>query len=95
MFALGLLLIAILVSTSQPGLCVVLVDSLRPDHLGYYGYERDSTPAVDAFAVGAVLFDQAISRARGRRDFVADLLVKPADGKDLPADGKDRPTETR
>lgn len=29
------------------------------------------------------------------RDFVADLLLKPADGKDLPADGKDHPTETR
>ena len=29
------------------------------------------------------------------RDFVADLPLKPADGKDLPADGKDHPTETR
>ena len=26
----------------QPDICVVLVDSLRPDHLGCYGYERDT-----------------------------------------------------
>ena len=36
-------------ASAQPDLCVVLVDSLRPDHLGYYGYERDTSPAVDAF----------------------------------------------
>ena len=26
------------------------MDSLRADHLGGYGYERDMSPAVDAFA---------------------------------------------
>ena len=47
--------------STPPDLCVVLVDSLRPDHLGCYGYERDTSPAVDAFAAGAVRFDQAIA----------------------------------
>ncbi len=45
----------------QPDICVVLVDSLRPDHLGCYGYERDTSPAIDAVAAGAVRFDQAIA----------------------------------
>ena len=46
---------------AKPDFCVILVDSLRADHLGCYGYERDTSPAVDAFAAGAVRFDQAIA----------------------------------
>ncbi|HEX5501772.1 MAG TPA: sulfatase [Thermomicrobiales bacterium] len=34
------------------------VDSLRPDHLGCYGYHRDTSPAIDALARDAVRFDQ-------------------------------------
>ena len=39
---------------AQPDFCVALVDSLRPDHLGCYGCERDTSPAIDVFAAGAV-----------------------------------------
>ena len=64
--ALGIILILGIVfgsgiRASQPDLCVVLVDSLRADHLGCYGYERDTSPEMDAFAEGAVRFDQAIA----------------------------------
>lgn len=41
----------------------ILVDTLRADHLGIYGYERDTSPNVDAFARGAVLFRNARSQA--------------------------------
>ena len=36
---------------SRPDFCVILVDSMRADHLGCYGYERDMSPTVDVFAV--------------------------------------------
>ncbi len=42
---------------------VILVsfDTLRADHLGCYGYERDTSPNVDKFAQQGILFTQAIS----------------------------------
>lgn len=38
---------------------VIDIDSLRPDHVGAYGYGRDVTPHIDAFADDAVRFDRA------------------------------------
>jgi arylsulfatase A-like enzyme len=37
----------------------VLVDALRPDHLGAHGYPRDTSPNIDAFANRAVVFENA------------------------------------
>ena len=48
------------VQAAQPDLCVVLVDSLRPDHLGCYGYERNTSPAVDAFGGVTNQFSQKV-----------------------------------
>ncbi len=43
------------------GLSVVLItiDTLRADHLGAYGYERATSPHLDALAARGVLFEQA------------------------------------
>lgn len=37
---------------------LVDIDSLRPDHLGCYGYERNTSPTVDAIADAGVRFDE-------------------------------------
>lgn len=34
------------------------IDTLRPDHLGCYGYHRNTSPNIDRIAKGAVRFDQ-------------------------------------
>ncbi|HKV11915.1 MAG TPA: sulfatase [Thermoanaerobaculia bacterium] len=41
----------------------ILVDTLRADHLGVYGYGRDTSPALDAFAKESLLFENARSQA--------------------------------
>ncbi len=46
-----------------PGINVILVtiDTLRADHLGCYGYQRDTTPSLDAVARDGVRFEAAFS----------------------------------
>ncbi|MHC4377205.1 MAG: sulfatase [Planctomycetota bacterium] len=40
---------------------LISLDTLRSDHVGFYGYERDTTPFLDELAGEAVVFDQAYS----------------------------------
>jgi arylsulfatase A-like enzyme len=42
---------------------IVNLDTLRADHLEVYGYGRDTSPALSAFAQDAVVFEQAIAQA--------------------------------
>ena len=39
------------------------IDTLRADHLGAYGYHRDTSPHLDALASESVIFDVAIAQA--------------------------------
>ncbi|MEA1929013.1 MAG: sulfatase [Candidatus Auribacterota bacterium] len=40
---------------------LISIDSLRPDHLGCYGYERDTSPVMDRLARDGVLFKNTVS----------------------------------
>jgi arylsulfatase A-like enzyme len=42
---------------------LIVVDALRPDHLGCYGYDRPTAPHIDSLAARGVLFETAISQA--------------------------------
>lgn len=46
-------------ASDRPDIVVVAVDTLRPDHLGCYGYERPTSPSIDALARESVVFEQA------------------------------------
>ena len=43
----------------RPNIVIYLVDTLRADHLGVYGYGRDTSPVLDRWAQGGVVFEQA------------------------------------
>jgi len=62
---------------------LITVDSLRADHLGCYGYHRDTSPTIDRLASGGVLFSQAISSAGRTPDAFPSMLasVLPTIGK--------------
>lgn len=46
---------------SRPNVLLIVVDALRPDRLGCYGYARNTSPNLDALAAEGVLFTDAMS----------------------------------
>ena len=46
-----------------PNVLVLVLDALRADHLGLYGYSRDTSPRLDQYARRGVVFDRAYSQA--------------------------------
>jgi arylsulfatase A-like enzyme len=48
-------------STQRPNLLFVSLDTVRADRLSLYGYERETSPALERFAATAVAFDDASS----------------------------------
>lgn len=44
-----------------PGVLVIAIDGLRADHLGSYGYDRATTPALDALAADGLLFEEVFA----------------------------------
>lgn len=68
-----------LVVTDLPGkgynVAVILVDTLRPDHLGCYGYDRPTSPRIDALAAEGVVFEAARTASTYTGEAVAALFT--------------------
>ena len=62
---------------------IFLIDTLRADRLGAYGYARDTSPNLDALAKESVLFERAHSPASWTLPSVASLML----GSFLPEHG--------
>jgi choline-sulfatase len=45
------------------GVLMIVIDGVRADHMGYTGYDRDTTPVIDSLAGQGVAFTQAFSSA--------------------------------
>ncbi len=52
-----------------------VLDALRPDHMGCYGYERDITPHIDQLARAGVLFENCFTSTTWTRPVAASLLT--------------------
>ena len=60
---------------SPPNLLLIVVDSLRADHLSCYGHERATSPALDALAEGGVRFTRAYATAPWTKPSVASIFT--------------------
>jgi len=51
-------------SDLRPNIALISLDTLRADHLSLYGYQRETSPAIDAWAKSSgVVFEQAVTQA--------------------------------
>ncbi len=57
-----------------PHVVVYLVDTLRADRLGLYGYDRPTSPRLDALASDAVVFERAYAPSSWTKASTASLL---------------------
>ncbi len=59
----------------RPNVLVYLIDTLRADHLGCYGYPRETSPRIDRFAAEAIVFTAAEAQTSWTRPAVASLFT--------------------
>jgi arylsulfatase A-like enzyme len=52
-----------------------VLDALRPDHLGCYGYERDTSPWIDGLAREGAVFDSCFTSSTWTRPVAASILT--------------------
>ena len=54
---------------------LITIDCLRADHMGCYGYHRDTSPNIDKLASRGVLFSRAISNGGGTPEAFPSILA--------------------
>ena len=59
----------------RPNIVLLTADALRADHLGCYGYRRDTSPVLDAFDQESLRFTNAYSASSHTREAVPALLT--------------------
>lgn len=49
--------------TPKRNVLLITLDTLRADHLGSYGYGRDTSPSIDSLASGSFIFEHAVAQS--------------------------------
>jgi arylsulfatase A-like enzyme len=77
---IGVAVVALVVGCAEdaprrPDVVLIVVDSLRADHLSHQGYEFPTAASLDAFRADAALFEQAFAPTPSSAPSVASLLT--------------------
>jgi arylsulfatase A-like enzyme len=63
------------VDAQKPNVLIILIDTLRADRLGIYGYQRDTSPNLDKLASQGWRFNTAIAQASWTKPSVASMIT--------------------
>jgi len=59
----------------RPNIVVIIVDTLRADKLGCYGYSEDTSPEIDYYAASGARFDRVIAQCSWTRPSIGSMLT--------------------
>lgn len=59
----------------RPNILLIVIDALRPDHLGFNGHSRPTSPTIDRLAAQSVVFKNAISAASWTKPSFSSFLT--------------------
>jgi len=62
-------------SNESKKILMIVIDALRPDHLGVYGYSRKTSSNIDRMAQEGIVFDSAFSVAGWTKPSIATLIT--------------------
>ena len=82
---------------SRPNIILITVDTFRPDHIGYYGYDKETTPYLDQFSREGAFFKQAFSSSGWTTPGLISILTglyAPTHGVDIRGRRLDDAVET-
>jgi len=60
---------------APPNIVLIILDTLRADHLSCYGYSKDTTPNIDRFATKAVKYTNAYSAASWTLPSISSIIT--------------------
>jgi len=89
LFGLGVTYFGLL-SNHRPNVILIGLDTTRADHLGVYGYERGTSPNLDAFAKENIIYKNAVSAAPWTPPSFATIFtgLYPSAHHMMPPDGR-------
>lgn len=62
-------------SSNNYNVIIIAISTLRPDHLGCYGYKRQTSPNIDKLAYNGIVFTQAISQSNWTLPSITSLFT--------------------
>ncbi len=63
------------IEPGDPSVLLVVIDTLRADHLGTYGYARPTSPNLDRLASDAIVFERVVTQGGWTRPAMASLFT--------------------
>ena len=63
-------------TTPRPSIVLVVIDTLRKDHLSLYGYAKPTSPGLEELAKESVVFENCLAPSSWTKPSIASLMTR-------------------